>query len=344
MSNESSGGIKNAIIEKMKDIAWNFSAKDTAPSMSLNKRILIGVVIGVVLVGAIWIRSQDSSPVQDDSTDKTHASNQDSAIIQYSEEVLGVRSGTNNMIGDEITYGEAFDHYFLEPEWSSFQAETGESVVEFSGVCTYIDDEFGVETNMDVYVQFLLHEDDVFELYHLSFNDVAQADITKIAFIEEVFETYAEDHGISLDQSDAAEQTTEQAPAQTTEKTTASAVKGMDKYLGDWDVPDINAWFTLRKDGNGYYFHTFGNVFGGGNRSNLFIDEGYDLYDERVYLREEIIDDLKVWEADFIDAWDNIGTIWLYEWDGELHINVMTNFEGVEYSGLDTQGSVCFPA
>jgi len=120
MSNESSGGLRNAIVEKCKDILWNFSGKDTAPSMSLNKRILVGVLIGAVLIGAIWIRSQDKPTQDDGSGDKTHISNQGAAITQYSEDVLGVRNGTNNMIGDAITYGEAFDYYFLEPKWSSF--------------------------------------------------------------------------------------------------------------------------------------------------------------------------------------------------------------------------------
>jgi len=111
---------------------------------------------------------------------------------------------------------------------------------------------------MDVYVQFLLHEDDVFELYHLSFNDVAQADITKLAFIKEVFETYAADHGITLYQTEEVTQTT----------VDTTVMEGLDKFIGDWDVPDVSAWFTLRKDENQNLTIVNGNMRRGLQRSN----------------------------------------------------------------------------
>lgn len=37
--------------------------------------------------------------------------------------------------------GEAFDNFFYEPEWKSFEAKDGSTIVEFNGECTYINED-----------------------------------------------------------------------------------------------------------------------------------------------------------------------------------------------------------
>jgi hypothetical protein len=91
-----------------------------------------------------------------------------------------VKEGTLDGYPD-VTVGEAFEQFFGNPHWEFFEAETGESVIEFTGDCTY--QEVDVEANL----QFILH-DDTFEVGALSFNEVPQTELITNALLKKVFE------------------------------------------------------------------------------------------------------------------------------------------------------------
>lgn len=123
------------------------------------------------------------------------------------ENVLMIKNGTNNNY-PEITYGDAFEAYFGTPEWRYFKGTQegpdddgdGKSdytnddidVVEFTGYCTYADVE------VKALIQFVLDMDaGTFEAQYLSFNEVPQSGLQLGALLESVFETYAQEHGLT---------------------------------------------------------------------------------------------------------------------------------------------------
>lgn len=126
------------------------------------------------------------------------------------EYVLMVKNGTSSSYPD-MTYGEVFDAYFGTPEWRYFKGTQegpdddgdGESdythedidVVEFTGYCTYADVE------VKALIQFVLDTDaGTFEAQYLSFNEVPQSGLQLGALLESVFETYAQEHGLTTTQ------------------------------------------------------------------------------------------------------------------------------------------------
>lgn len=128
-------------------------------------------------------------------------------LASEDENVLMVKNGTNSNYPD-VTYGEAFETYFGTPEWRYFKGTQegpdddgdGKSdytnddidVVEFTGYCTYADVE------VKALIQFVLDTDaGTFEAQYLSFNEVPQSGLQLGALLESVFETYAQEHGLT---------------------------------------------------------------------------------------------------------------------------------------------------
>lgn len=57
-----------------------------------------------------------------------------------------------------ITYKEAYEYFFGNPQWRGFEADDGSEVVEFSGECTYHDEDAAV------YIQFVIDDEESFSM------------------------------------------------------------------------------------------------------------------------------------------------------------------------------------
>lgn len=75
--------------------------------------------------------------------------------------ILMVKLGSPELIPD-ITYEDAYDNFFVNPEWRGFEADDGSDVVEFSGECTY-----GGE-DATVYIQFVVENSETFYMHYVS--------------------------------------------------------------------------------------------------------------------------------------------------------------------------------
>lgn len=95
--------------------------------------------------------------------------------------VLSVKNGYLEDYADK-SIGEAFEKFFGEPTWKYFKSDTGKDVVEFTGFLVY------QEAEVKARMQFLLNEDNTFEIGALAFNDVPQNQLTTNAVITSVFE------------------------------------------------------------------------------------------------------------------------------------------------------------
>lgn len=90
-----------------------------------------------------------------------------------------------------ITYKEAYDYFFDNPQWRGFEADDGSDVVEFSGECLYYDEE------AEVYIQFVLDDEESFSMWYVGIIvGEEQFDADDQLFIELVytpFATYSEE-------------------------------------------------------------------------------------------------------------------------------------------------------
>lgn len=84
-----------------------------------------------------------------------------------------------------ITYEQAFNHYFGNCKWSYFVSDDKEDVVEFNGKCSYRGQD------ADIKIQFVLDmAHDSFEVYAATINDIPQSNWELTSIIELVFEDY----------------------------------------------------------------------------------------------------------------------------------------------------------
>ena len=117
---------------------------------------------------------------------------------RFDSNISMVQKGHPELIPN-ITYKEAYDYFFANPKWRGFTADDGSDVVEFSGECTYYDED------AEVYIQFVIDDEESFSMYHASLTvDGEKFTVDDQTFIELIyvpFETYSQDVlGEDLDQ------------------------------------------------------------------------------------------------------------------------------------------------
>ncbi len=108
-----------------------------------------------------------------------------SAIISgcgYDDNVMRVREGHLN-IAPTVPVGKAFDKFFANGEWKSFKSTEGETVVEFTGDCSW----YNAPAKMTV--QFTIKGDE-FEIHYVGINGVGLTLIEGIAVVSKVLEEY----------------------------------------------------------------------------------------------------------------------------------------------------------
>ena len=133
-----------------------------------------GVLIIVVLIVMISLTACSS----DDSSEELQGTKFDSNISM-------VQDGYPVLIPD-ITYKEAYDYFFGNPQWRGFEADDGSDVVEFSGECTYYDEE------ATVYIQFVIDDEESFSMWYAGISvGEEQFDADEQLFIELVYTPFA---------------------------------------------------------------------------------------------------------------------------------------------------------
>lgn len=80
---------------------------------------------------------------------------------KFDSNISMVQNGHPVLIPD-ITYKDAYDYFFSNPQWRGFEADDGSDVVEFSGECTYYDED------ATVYIQFVIDDEESFSMWYVS--------------------------------------------------------------------------------------------------------------------------------------------------------------------------------
>ena len=85
-----------------------------------------------------------------------------------SPEVKSVKNSYLTSYSDKITVGKALDSFLGNPIWQYFESEDHQKVVQCNGTCQYND------KTVEAKIQFLLNDDDTFEIHAISLNDIDQ--------------------------------------------------------------------------------------------------------------------------------------------------------------------------
>lgn len=97
------------------------------------------------------------------------------------------------MGNSKLTYGAAFDEFFASPTWKHFTSTDNKEVVEFTGRCTYDDDEVKVR------LQFLIEDDGKsFTPYAMKCNGMTSNEFTLAALLYKVFDSYIDEHNLTV--------------------------------------------------------------------------------------------------------------------------------------------------
>ena len=128
------------------------------------------------------------------------------------ENVLGVKNGYPQNYPD-CKYGNVFEEFFADPTWKYFKSTEERDIVEFTGYCTYMEQEVKAR------LQFVLNnDDDTFMASALSFNDVPQSKLITVTLITKAFSEYMKNHNMNED---------------------AAALEAeIESIFGDFDIPE----------------------------------------------------------------------------------------------------------
>lgn len=151
---------------------------EKAGKKSIFKKPWFWIAIIVAVIAIIALSGSD-----DGTSDDLQGSQFDSSIEL-------VKGGAPLLIPD-ITYQDAYENFFDNPQWRGFTADTGEKVVEFTGDCLYY------EEDAQVYIQFVIEEDDSFSMYYAHMNvggeTITLDEQTFIELVYTPFATYSEE-------------------------------------------------------------------------------------------------------------------------------------------------------
>lgn len=141
------------------------------------KRMWISIIAIIVLMTSL-VGCSDSD------------TNGDLQGSRFDSNISMVQNGYPALIPD-ITYKEAYDNFFANPQWRGFKAETGEDVVEFSGECTYYNEE------AKVYIQFVINDEETFSMHYagctVGDEKFALSEQDFIGLVYTPFETYSQE-------------------------------------------------------------------------------------------------------------------------------------------------------
>lgn len=100
---------------------------------------------------------------------------------RFDTNINAVKNGYPTLIPN-ITYAQAYEYFFGNPQWRGFDSDEGKEVVEFSGECEYM------EEYATVYIQFVV-EGEEFTLHYASFEVDGEEIVADSQLINELIYT-----------------------------------------------------------------------------------------------------------------------------------------------------------
>lgn len=186
-------------------------------------------IITLILVGCMALSIGGCATEQDEPKSSSFI---DSNNIDETNKIIAVKSGYIYSFSDEVPVGPAIDSFLHTNTWKYFKSEDNMDVVQCTGNCMYND------KKVEAKIQFVVNDDDSFEVNSLSLNDIDQELTNILAFLGKAYE-YA---GVTVDLDDITDEidggAQNSAPQNSTAQTSATTAENGD--IGIIDTDDYN--------------------------------------------------------------------------------------------------------
>lgn len=173
------------------------------------KRNLAVVCFGAAVVLSGCGESEQTTPSSSEEVEEVEEVAGNAATEEKSK-IPAVKEGTLEDYPDQ-SVGAAFDSYFSQPEWNDASVKEGKKLVEFTGDFVY------EQENMTASIQFLVDENDDFEIEEVSYNGVPQNEVNTTSLFTSIFEEESIEE--IEEEPEVAEEATESEPAEVPETT-----------------------------------------------------------------------------------------------------------------------------
>lgn len=186
-------------------------------------------IITLILVGCMALSIGGCATEQDEPKSSSFI---DSNNMDETNKIIAVKSGYIYSFSDEVPVGPAIDSFLHTNTWKYFKSEDNMNVVQCTGNCMYND------KKVEAKIQFVVNDDDSFEVNSLSLNDIDQELTNILAFLGKAYE-YA---GVTVDLDDITDEidggAQNRAPQNSTAQTSATTAENGD--IGIIDTDDYN--------------------------------------------------------------------------------------------------------
>ena len=186
-------------------------------------------IITLILVGCMALSIGGCATEQDEPKSSSFI---DSNNMDETNKIIAVKSGYICSFSDEVPVGPAIDSFLHTNTWKYFKSEDNMDVVQCTGNCMYND------KKVEAKIQFVVNDDDSFEVNSLSLNDIDQELTNILAFLGKAYE-YA---GVTVDLDDITDEidggAQNSAPQNSTAQTSATTAENGD--IGIIDTDDYN--------------------------------------------------------------------------------------------------------
>ena len=186
-------------------------------------------IITLILVGCMALSIGGCATEQDEPKSSSFI---DSNNMDETNKIIAVKSGYIYSFSDEVPVGPASDSFLHTNTWKYFKSEDNMDVVQCTGNCMYND------KKVEAKIQFVVNDDDSFEVNSLSLNDIDQELTNILAFLGKAYE-YA---GVTVDLDDITDEidggAQNSAPQNSTAQTSATTAENGD--IGIIDTDDYN--------------------------------------------------------------------------------------------------------
>ena len=186
-------------------------------------------IITLILVGCMALSIGGCATEQDEPKSSSFI---DSNNMDETNKIIAVKSGYIYSFSDEVPVGPAIDSFLNTNTWKYFKSEDNMDVVQCTGNCMYND------KKVEAKIQFVVNDDDSFEVNSLSLNDIDQELTNILAFLGKAYE-YA---GVTVDLDDITDEidggAQNSAPQNSTAQTSATTAENGD--IGIIDTDDYN--------------------------------------------------------------------------------------------------------
>lgn len=186
-------------------------------------------IITLILVGCMALSIGGCATEQDEPKSSSFI---DSNNMDETNKIIAVKGGYIYSFSDEVPVGVAIDSFLHTNTWKYFKSEDNMDVVQCTGNCMYND------KKVEAKIQFVVNDDDSFEVNSLSLNDIDQELTNILAFLGKAYE-YA---GVTVDLDDITDEidggAQNSAPQNSTAQTSATTAENGD--IGIIDTDDYN--------------------------------------------------------------------------------------------------------